>query len=107
MKKRVAIVGAGMSGLACARELVQLGHEVTLYEKSRGPGGRMPTRWLNRDIDPPLGFDHGTQYFQASSPAFVELIDQAQKVGAVAPWAGSVVNLGYGLSSPHASTTTR
>ena len=67
----------------------------------------MPTRWLNRDIDPPLGFDHGTQYFQASSPAFVELIDQAQKVGAVAPWAGSVVNLGYGLSSPHASTTTR
>ena len=60
MKKRVAIVGAGMSGLACARELVQLGHEVTLYEKSRGPGGRMPTRWLNRDIDPPLGFDHGT-----------------------------------------------
>lgn len=107
MKKRVAIIGAGMSGLACARELIQQGHEVTLYEKSRGPGGRMPTRWLNRDTDPPLGFDHGTQYFQASSPAFVELIDLAHKAGAVAPWAGSVVNLGYGLSSPHASTTTR
>lgn len=107
MKKRVAIIGAGMSGLACAQELVQQGHEVTLFEKSRGPGGRMPTRWLNRDIDPPLGFDHGTQYFQASAPAFVQLIDLAQKAGAVAPWDGKVVNLGYGFSSPHHSTTTR
>jgi renalase len=107
VKKRVAIVGAGISGLACARELVQQGHEVTVFEKSRGPGGRMPTRWLDRDIDPPLGFDHGTQYFQASAPAFIELIEQAQKAGAAAPWAGSVVNLGYGLSSPHTGSTTR
>lgn len=107
MKKRVAIVGAGMSGLACARELVQQGHEVILFEKSRGPGGRMPTRWLNREIDPPLGFDHGTQYFQASSPAFVRLVQAAQEAGAVAPWTGRVVDLAYGVSSAHAGNTTR
>lgn len=107
MKKRVAIIGAGMSGLACARELVQQGHEVILFEKSRGPGGRMPTRWLNRDVSPPLGFDHGTQYFQASTPAFVEMIEQAQQAGAVAPWDGLVVNLSYGISSPHVSNSTR
>ncbi|WP_306815306.1 NAD(P)/FAD-dependent oxidoreductase [Limnobacter parvus] len=107
MTKRVAIVGAGVSGLACARELAHQGHEVVVFEKSRGPGGRMPTRWLNRDVSPPLGFDHGTQYFQASTPAFVHLIEQAQSAGAVAPWAGLVVNLAYGVSSPHASNTTR
>ena len=107
VKKRVAIVGAGMAGLTCARELVQHGHEVILFEKSRGPGGRMPTRWLNRDIDPPLGFDHGTQYFQASSPAFVRLVQAAQEAGAVAPWTGDVVDLAYGVSSPHVSNTTR
>jgi len=107
MKKKVAIIGAGMAGLACARELVQQGHTVVLFEKSRGPGGRMPTRWLDREASPPLGFDHGTQYFQASSPAFVDLINQAQQAGAVAPWAGKVVNLSYGQSSPHVSATTR
>lgn len=107
MKKKVAIIGAGMAGLACARELVQQGHEVVVFEKSRGPGGRMPTRWIDRDASPPVGFDHGTQYFQASSPAFVDLISLARQAGAVAPWAGNVVNLGYGISSPHVSGTTR
>lgn len=107
MKKRIAIVGAGIAGLACARELIQCGHEVILFEKSRGPGGRMPTRWLDRDVNPPVGFDHGTQYFQASAPVFVDLIEQARQAGAVAPWDGLVVNLGYGLVSPHVSDTTR
>jgi renalase len=107
LKKKVAIVGAGISGLACARELLNQGHEVTLFEKSRGPSGRMPTRWLNREADPPLGFDHGAQYFQASAPAFVQLIDLASKSQAVAPWTGAVVNLGYGLASPHPTTTKR
>lgn len=107
MRKQIAIVGAGVSGLACAMELVKYGHQVTVFEKSRGPGGRMPTRWLDRDIHPPLGFDHGTQYFQASAPVFLDLIKRAEKAGAAAPWNGVVVNTGYGLCSPHISTTTR
>jgi len=41
---RVAIVGAGISGLACARKLARLGHEVVIYEKSRAYGGRCATR---------------------------------------------------------------
>ena len=107
MKRKVAIIGAGIAGLACARELFQHGHEVVLFEKSRGPGGRMSTRWLNRDVNPPLGFDHGAQYFQASAPVFADLIERAQQAGAVAPWKGLVVNLGYGVSSPHVTDTTR
>jgi renalase len=107
LKKRVAIIGAGVAGLACARELAEHGHDLVVYEKSRGPGGRMPTRWTERDATPPIGFDHGTQYFQASSPSFVDLVRKAEQAGAVAPWAGKVVDLGYNLIQPHASQTTR
>jgi len=37
--KRVAVVGAGPSGLACAEQLVQMGHRVTIFDKNPAPGG--------------------------------------------------------------------
>ena len=37
--KRVAIVGAGPSGLAAAQQLARAGHEVHIYEKNAKPGG--------------------------------------------------------------------
>ena len=43
---RIAVVGAGMAGLAAARSLTARGHEVTVFEKSRGFGGRCATRWI-------------------------------------------------------------
>ncbi len=64
--KHFAIVGAGMAGITCARTLVQAGHTVTVFEKSRGVAGRMATR------DSAFGsFDHGAQYFTARDPRFV------------------------------------
>ncbi|MGE5274026.1 MAG: NAD(P)-dependent oxidoreductase [Verrucomicrobiota bacterium] len=36
---RVAVVGAGPAGLACAGELAARGHEVTVYDERREPGG--------------------------------------------------------------------
>lgn len=39
--RRVAVVGAGVAGLAAARELARWGHEVTVYEKHSRPGGMM------------------------------------------------------------------
>ncbi|MFG5409811.1 FAD-dependent oxidoreductase [Piscinibacter sakaiensis] len=41
---RVAIVGAGVAGAACARALAQAGAELQVFDKSRGPGGRLATR---------------------------------------------------------------
>lgn len=55
---RIAVIGAGIAGLACADELRRHDHPVTLFDKGRGPGGRMSTRRL----DTPAGqasFDHG------------------------------------------------
>jgi glutamate synthase (NADPH) small chain len=37
--KRVAIVGSGPAGLACAQQLARVGHEVHLFEKNAKPGG--------------------------------------------------------------------
>ncbi len=37
--KRVAIIGAGPAGLACARDLRRMGHEVTVFESKPQPGG--------------------------------------------------------------------
>lgn len=52
--KKVAVVGSGVAGLAAARQLALLGHQVTVYEKHSVPGGMMnqgiPVFRLPRDI---------------------------------------------------------
>jgi glutamate synthase (NADPH/NADH) small chain len=37
--RRVAIIGSGPAGLACAQQLVRSGYQVTVYEKADRPGG--------------------------------------------------------------------
>jgi len=73
--KHFAIIGAGMAGITCARTLVQAGHQVTVFEKSRGLGGRMATR------DSAFGsFDHGAQYFTARDARFVQAMETTPKL---------------------------
>jgi len=40
-KKKVAIIGGGLSGLACAKYLVDAGHEPTVYEARDVLGGKV------------------------------------------------------------------
>jgi len=79
---RVAVVGAGVAGLAAARSLADAGHGVTVFEKARGPGGRTATR---REAE--RQFDHGAQYFTARDPAFRRHVRSWRHAGVVAPWA--------------------
>lgn len=51
---RVAVIGAGLSGLACARHLRATGHAVVVFEKSRGLGGRLASRRVDGRV-----VDHG------------------------------------------------
>ena len=63
---KVAVIGAGVAGLTCARELARSGVDVGVFEKARGGGGRAATR---RTGD--YHFDHGAQYFTARDARFV------------------------------------
>ena len=63
--KKVGIIGAGISGLTCARELKAKGFEVTVLEKSRSYGGRCATRLWNGHV-----VDHGAQFFTINDPFF-------------------------------------
>ncbi|MFC2004801.1 FAD-dependent oxidoreductase [Chloroflexota bacterium] len=53
-KPRVAVIGAGPSGLACACDLAKLGYPVTIFEASDRPGGQLhqtiPKYRLPKDI---------------------------------------------------------
>jgi renalase len=79
---RVAIIGAGMAGISCAHALQQRNHLVTLFEKSRGIGGRLATR----RTDAGYLFDHGAQYITTRSSAFGGFMDTLAQQGAAAPW---------------------
>ncbi|MDQ0567018.1 NAD(P)/FAD-dependent oxidoreductase [Qipengyuania citrea] len=85
---RIAIVGAGMAGLSCGQRLSRLGHEVRLFDKGRGPGGRMATRRME-DGGTTLHFDHGAQYFTARNPRFVEQVAHWEASGVAARWAAA------------------
>ncbi|MFM2034129.1 MAG: hypothetical protein RJA32_764, partial [Pseudomonadota bacterium] len=69
-KKTVAVIGAGISGAACAFELQSLGFEVQVYEKSRGASGRLSTRRTET-----WSADHGAQYFTARDPLFIKEVN--------------------------------
>lgn len=67
--RRVAIVGAGVAGLATAHALRTLPLEVIVFEKSRGYGGRVASRSRYRSR-----YDHGANYFTAPSERVEHLI---------------------------------
>ncbi|MGO8692588.1 MAG: glutamate synthase subunit beta [Rectinemataceae bacterium] len=49
--KRVAVVGSGPAGLACADQLNQAGHEVTVYERADRVGGILTYGIPNMKLD--------------------------------------------------------
>ena len=81
LPKRVAIIGAGLCGATAAHRLNHAGFNVTLFEKSRGAGGRMSTRQIDE-----LQFDHGAQYFTARNPRLQQSVDRWIEQGIVKPW---------------------
>jgi renalase len=85
MPKDIAIIGAGIAGLACAQRLQSGGHSVTLFDKGRGAGGRMATRRVTTPVGE-IAFDHGAQYFNVRDPALLEAVIQWEADGVITRW---------------------
>jgi predicted NAD/FAD-dependent oxidoreductase len=86
---RIAVIGAGLAGLTAARALADRGRAVTVFDKSRGLGGRLATRRTREGFD----FDHGAPAVHGAHEAFRAFVTTAEAEGRAARWDGVVVGL--------------
>ncbi len=115
-KANVLVIGAGVSGLALARNLNMLLPQIsiTIIEKSRGVGGRMSHRRVEvggggggeraaqTAKTSAFSFDHGAQSFTARSPEFRQVVKEHTDTHAVRRWAPRLMS----LRSPATATAT-
>ncbi|MBU3736403.1 MAG: FAD-dependent oxidoreductase, partial [Methylobacterium sp.] len=99
---RIAVIGAGIAGLSCAGALQAAGCAVTVFEKSRGPSGRMSTRnsgaWQ---------CDHGARFFTAADPRFQREVTAWVQAGLAAPWTARIARHEGGFLTPFIPEGTR
>jgi len=86
---KIAIIGAGISGLIVASRLKEIA-DITVFEKSRGIGGRMSTRYFEN-----YEFDHGAQYFTARSIEFQNFLKPYLDQGIIKKWHPKVITLNH------------
>lgn len=77
----VAVIGAGIAGLACARTLHDHGLNVTVFDKGRAPGGRMCSRRMDAGR-----IDHGAQFFRARGESLARFVESWAEDGVVHAW---------------------
>ncbi|GJP31285.1 hypothetical protein CLOM_g10668 [Closterium sp. NIES-68] len=99
---RIAVVGAGISGLVAASILAERGAHVAVFDLGRGPGGRMSQRREKITVSPladaseagdlpslEARFDHGAQCFTVSDPNVLSFLERRfGGTGALAEWKG-------------------
>jgi len=82
---KTAIIGAGMAGLTVASILRAVGYEATVFDKSKGTGGRLSSRsygsgWI----------DHGAPYFSANLPYVTNFLQEQLPAEKFQRWQGQV-----------------
>jgi hypothetical protein len=71
-REGVVVVGAGVAGLSCARELAAAGREVLVLDRAKGVGGRCATHRLEG-----MAYDVGVSFLHGSDPAFLAAVREA------------------------------
>ena len=94
---KIAVVGAGVAGLAAARALAARGHAVRVYDRANVPGGRVATHTITgvdlpRGLSGELAFDHGAQYFTVRDERFADVVRAWERARIVAKWTGRIVS---------------
>ena len=82
----IAVIGAGVAGLACARTLQQAGHHVMVFEQENEVGGRMAVH-----ATPHGSFDAGAQYFTVRDPRFEQVL--AMQPLLCRPWSATTIRV--------------
>ena len=89
-QERIAVIGAGMAGLAAARALQEAGRSVTVWEQSATVGGRISTRAFTAPNGARVLFDDGAQNVKSDGTALGEAVAPLQKKSRVVPIAAPV-----------------
>ncbi|KPL73019.1 NADPH-dependent glutamate synthase [Leptolinea tardivitalis] len=99
--RKVAVIGGGPAGLTVAGDLIQLGHQVTVYEALHKVGGvlvygipefRLPKRIVRREVDylTSLGVEMVTSYVVGKTRTVDSLLEEYDAIfvgsGAGLPW---------------------
>jgi renalase len=89
MQSDVVVIGAGVAGLSCARELHAAGAQVTVLERARGVGGRCATRRVEGQ---PVDF--GAVFLHGSDAEFLRAVEAVEGGTVLKGW--PVVRAGAG-----------
>jgi photolyase PhrII len=99
---KIAVVGAGISGLFAARTIADHGHRVQVFEKTKVSGGRVATQTMSG-----YSFDTGAQYLTSRDTRFRRYVQSWQVDGLVQPWNGKVMVIKDGRLSMEKKETER
>lgn len=96
MARRIAIIGAGLAGLAAALRLSEAGEEVTVFEKSRGLSGRAATRSKEG-----CRYDFAASYFKISGNEVARLVFETLPTDGLTRIVGDILPFDrHGVISP-------
>lgn len=68
---KVAIIGAGLSACNLYHNLAKANFDITIFEKSRGTGGRLSTKYIEDKF-----IDHGTPFIETYNSSFKTFLDK-------------------------------
>ncbi|MGC9527516.1 MAG: NAD(P)/FAD-dependent oxidoreductase [Limnospira sp.] len=93
----IVVIGAGIAGLTCAKQLRRQGYSVVVVEKSRGVGGRSATRRVAG-----TRADHGLRYLEPTGEKVRELIAgmEGDREGNLQQWTDTVYEWKSGEFQP-------
>lgn len=83
----VVVVGAGLAGLAAARDLHGAGRRVRVLDKGRGVSGRAATRRAQGEDGADARLDHGARFFTVRAERTRGLVAQGERDGWLREWA--------------------